>query len=77
MLDAINDRMIAKTEDLMKASEFGRGLLAEAICTADDQDNLEFFVEAYSVYGPLIDTVLQECDRERRNSRTGQARAAR
>ena len=46
LLDAINDRMIAKTKDLMKATEIGRGLLAEAICTADDQDNAEFFAAA-------------------------------
>ena len=76
LLDAINDRMIAKTEDLMTATEIGRGLLAEAICTADDQDDAEFFAAAYSFYGPLIDTVLEECDRDvTRDTITGRLRA--
>jgi hypothetical protein len=57
LLDAINDRMIAKTEDLMKATEIGRGLLAEAICTADDQDNAEFFAAAIQL--------LRSADRHR------------
>lgn len=61
----------------MKATEIGRGLLVEAICTADDQDNVEFFAAAYGFYGPLIDTVLQDCRRDPRDSTTGQARAAR
>jgi hypothetical protein len=37
-------------KDLMKAAEIGELLFYEAICTADDQDNVEFFEE---VYGPL------------------------
>jgi hypothetical protein len=78
LLDAINDRMIAKTKDLMKATEIGRGLLAGAICTADDQDNAAFFAAAYSFYGPLIDTVLEECDRDvTRDTITGRLRASR
>jgi hypothetical protein len=66
--------MIAKTEDLMKATEIGRRLLVEAICTADDQDNVEFFAAAYGFYGPLIDTVLREYDREDRDTLTGRLR---
>jgi hypothetical protein len=60
----------------MKATEIGKYLLYEAICTADDEDNAEFFVEACGFYGPLTDTVLQECGRDTRNSMTGQARAS-
>jgi hypothetical protein len=76
LIDAI-DRKFADTRDLMRLAEIGKYMLYEAVCTADDQDNLEFFVEAYSFYGPLIDTVLQECGRENRDALTGRARATR
>ena len=71
------NREFAQTEDLMKAAEIGKSLLYEAVCTADDQDNAEFFAAAYSFYGPQVDTVLQECGRENRDTLTGRARAAR
>lgn len=49
-------------EKLMAVAEVGKDLLYTAICTADDDDNAEFFVEAYSCWGPLVDAVLAECD---------------
>jgi hypothetical protein len=61
----------ASVEKLFVVAEAGKELLYEAICTADEDDNEEFFVRAYEYWGPLVDTVLQECDREYRNSSTG------
>jgi hypothetical protein len=52
------------SEKLLAVAEVGKELLYEAICTADDDDNEEFFVQAYECWGPLVDTLLQECDRE-------------
>jgi hypothetical protein len=49
-------------EKLFVVAEVGRDLLYDAICTADADDNAEFFVRAYECWGPLVDTVLQECD---------------
>ncbi len=40
------EREFAETEDLMRAAEIGKYLLYEAVCTADDEDNAEFFVAA-------------------------------
>ncbi|SKG74695.1 Uncharacterised protein [Mycobacteroides abscessus subsp. bolletii] len=61
----------ASAEKLLEVAEVGRDLLCAAICTADDDDNEEFFVNAYESWGPLVDTVLQECGREYRDSFTG------
>lgn len=58
-------------DKLMVVAEAGQELLYAAICTADDDDNAEFFVKAYSYWGPLVDTVLQECDRDYRDSSSG------
>jgi hypothetical protein len=62
---------------LMNAAKTGQQLLCSAIALADDQDNAEFFIEAYENWGPLVDAVLEMCDREYRDSRTGRARASR
>ena len=61
----------------MRAAEIGNLLFYEAICTADEEDNAEFFAEAYGYWGPVVDAVLQECDRDYRNSATGQASGSR
>jgi hypothetical protein len=58
-------------EKLLVVAEAGQELLYEAICTADEDDDEEFFVEAYGYWGPLVDAVLEECDREDRDSATG------
>ena len=50
-------------EKLFVVAEVGKDLLYEAICTADDDDDTQFFVDAYEHWGPLVDIVLQECDR--------------
>jgi hypothetical protein len=55
----------------MMVAEIGTELFYAAICAADEDDNEELFVRAYEHWGPLVDTVLQECDREVRNSFTG------
>lgn len=58
-------------EKLFVVAEIGKDLLYDAICTADEDDNAEFFVHAYEHWGPLVDTVLQECDRGFRDADTG------
>jgi hypothetical protein len=64
-------------EELMKVAEIGKLLFYEAIFTADEEDNAEFFAEAYGFWGPVVDAVLQECGRDYRNSQTGQAGGSR
>lgn len=59
-----HDGRRATAEKLFVVAEVGKELLYEAICAADEDDNEEFFVQAYECWGPLVDTVLQECDRE-------------
>jgi hypothetical protein len=71
LFDSINDHLVAKTPDLVRVAEIGKCLLVEAICTADEQDNAEFFVHAYELAGPVIDALLEECGRDRRDSSTG------
>jgi len=71
LYDSINDHLVAKTPDLLRVAEIGKYLLIEAICSADEQDNAEFFVEAYESAGPVIDAVLEECGRNWRDSSTG------
>jgi hypothetical protein len=61
----------ASLEQLMVVAEIGQELLYEAVCTADEDDNEEFFVWAYETGGPLVDAVLQECDRNYRDTLTG------
>jgi hypothetical protein len=65
-----------KTEDLIEAAEIGSGLFHQAICTADDENDVEFFIEAYEHWGPVVDEVLLACDRGHRDTLTGRARAA-
>ena len=50
------------TTDLVKLAEVGKWMLYEAIWLADDQDNAEFFEEAFSLYGPLISAAMQEME---------------
>ncbi|MCV7303044.1 hypothetical protein H7J93_25805 [Mycobacterium barrassiae] len=74
-LDSIDKRRLngrkASAEKLLEVAEVGKELLYAAIATADDDDNEQFFVEAYLDWGPLVDTVLEECGREYRDSFTG------
>lgn len=58
-------------EKLFVVAEVGKDLLYDAICTADEDDNAKFFVHAYEHWGPLVDAVLQECDRGCRDANTG------
>jgi hypothetical protein len=71
LFNSINDHLVAKTPDLLRVAEIGTYLLIEAICSADDQDNTEFFVQAHESAGPVIDAVLEECGRDWRDSSTG------
>jgi hypothetical protein len=79
LLDSIDGvlNLNITTEDLMRVAEIGKQLFYGAICTADALDNAEFFVGVYENWAAVVDAVLRECDRDPRNSRTGQARAAR
>ena len=79
MLDSIDGilNLNITAEGLMKVAEIGKLLFYEAICTADQEDKAEFFAETHGNWGPVVDAVLQECDRDHRNSQTGQARGSR
>ncbi len=59
------------SEQLLTVAEVGKDLLYQAVCIADEGDNAEFFVHAYEQWGPLVDTVLQECGRGLRDTATG------
>jgi hypothetical protein len=63
LLDSISQtlNLNISTRDLMKVAEIGQLLFYAAICTADEKDNAEFFVEAYENWGPVVDAVLGEC----------------
>jgi len=69
-----SEKVVAPTEDLLKVLEWGKKLVLEAICTADDQNNAEFFVTAYEEWGAVIDEVLADCGRPHRNVTSGEAR---
>ena len=79
LLDSINQilNLNVTAEDLVKVAEIGQLLFYEAVCTADEQDNVEFLAAAYGFYDPLVDTVLEECGREHRDTLTGAARVSR
>ena len=50
----VSSPQVTRTADLMKLAEIGKYLFCEAVWPADDQDNAEFFTEAFSFYGPLV-----------------------
>ena len=58
LLDSISCILNITAKDLMKAAEIGELRSMEAICTADDQDNVEFFEEAY---GPTMSGSSTPC----------------
>ena len=60
------------TADLLKAAEIGKYLFCEAIWLADDQDNTEFFTEAFSFYGPLATAAMEEMGLSDRSTDDGQ-----
>ena len=55
----------------MKLAEIGKYLFCEAVWLADDQDNVEFFTEAFSFYGPLVTGALEEMGLDHRSTRDG------
>jgi hypothetical protein len=59
------------TADLMKLAEIGKYLFCEAVWLADDQDNVEFFTEAFSFYGPLVTGALEEMGLDHRSTHDG------
>lgn len=67
----------ATAEQLFVVAEVGADLFYAAICTADDEDNAEFFIKAYERWGELVDTALQECSLPNRDVMTGRVRASR
>jgi hypothetical protein len=76
LLDAIDQTLNpdVTTNKLLAVAEIGKTLLYSAICIADEQDNPEFFEEAYGFWGPLVDAVLEECGLDWRDSFTGRRR---
>ena len=50
-IDLINDHAVAHTEDLLKVARIGQMLFSQAVYTADEQDDAEFFVKAFGVAG--------------------------
>jgi hypothetical protein len=52
--------------DLITLVEVGKGMLYDAIGVAADQDDTEFFEQAFSLYGHLIDAAIEEMDPPRR-----------
>ncbi len=71
LLDLVNDHAVAHTEDLLKVAEMGKLLFDKAIWLAADQDNAEFFLEVYGLYGPVVDACLEEMDLDYRDTMTG------
>ena len=67
----------ASADWLFIVAEVGAELFYDAIGTADNENNAEFFVRAYERWGEVVDVVLGECGLATRNSGTGQARASR
>jgi hypothetical protein len=66
-----------ETQDLIETARTGARLFYRAIRAANDQDDVEFFIEVYEQWGPLVNTALQACGRAPRDSRTGRARVSR
>lgn len=50
------------TNQLGVVAEVGHDLLYAAVCTADEQDDAEFFETAFGQWGPLITAAMEECD---------------
>jgi hypothetical protein len=63
LLDSISQtlNLNISTRELLKVAEIGQLLFYEAIRTADEKDNAEFFVEAYANWGPVVDAMLGDC----------------
>jgi hypothetical protein len=57
--------------DLLKLAEVAKWMLYEAIWIADDQNNAQFFEEAFSLYGPLVSAAMQEMSLRDRSTLTG------
>ena len=78
LLDSISQIMNLNmtTHDLIEVAQIGKLLFYEAICTADDEDDAEFFVDAYENWGPVVDAALEECSRRDRNVHTGKVAGA-
>ena len=55
----------------MKLAEIGKYLFCEAVWQADDQDNTEFFTEAFSFYGPLVTAAMEEMGLALRSTHDG------
>ena len=72
LFDFIRDQPTANT--LLIVAEIGEQLFGAAILAADENDNTEFFAEAYGQWGPLVDAVLEECGLDYRDTLTGHRR---
>ena len=61
----------ATAEQLVVVAEVGADLFYAAICTADDEDTAEFFIEAYERWGELVDTALEMMGLDYRSTHDG------
>ena len=59
-IDLINDHAVAHTEDLLKVARIGQMLFSQAVYTADEQDNTEFFVKAFEEWPDEVTELMEK-----------------
>ena len=75
MIDAQRHNGHKATADrLFVVAEVGAELFIHAIHVADEDDNAQFFIDAYERWGELVDTVIQEYSLADRDVQTGRIR---
>ena len=65
------------TADLLKLAQVGQDLFCDAVLVADDQDNAEFFAEAFNYHAQLVHGALERMELDDRDTRTGQVTVSR
>ena len=74
MIDAQRHNGHKATADRLFVAEVGAELFIHAIHVADEDDNAQFFIDAYERWGELVDTVIQEYSLADRDVQTGRIR---
>lgn len=59
-IDLVNDHAVAHTEDLLKVARIGQMLFSQAVYTADEQDNTEFFVKAFEEWPDEVTQLMEK-----------------
>ena len=59
-IDLVNDHAVAHTEDLLKVARIGQMLFDQAVYTADEQDNTEFFVKAFEEWPDEVTELMEK-----------------